>query len=849
MTEVGVGYVRLVPSMRGFSAAASREMANGMSGPADTAGRKAGDGFVSGFGDALQSGGQRISGFGDQMTQKVSLPLLGVGAAALTMSGDFEAGMNKVQALSGATGEELAAMRDLAKDLGSSTQFSASEAAEAMSFLAMAGFDAQQTMEALPGVLNLAAAGGLDLATSADIASNVLSGFGLEVSELTRLNDVLANTMTSSNTNLEQLGSAFQYVGPVASSAGLSLEETAAAIGLLGNAGIQGEQAGTVLRGAIANLLNPSNAVAKAMDRVGLSATDSSGNLLPLHDIISQLEESGASTADMMAIFGVEAGPGMQALVSQGSDALADLTDKAGESGTAAEIAETQMAGFNGGMASLKSAFEGLMIAIGESGLLEWATQAVQALTGFTQQLSETNPEMLRLGTVIAGGLLVLGPFLSILGRIISTVSSVAKGIGTLGRGVGRIAQFAGRGAAALGRLAAAAARAGLAVLRAGAQMIASAARAAARVVASIATQIARWVVLGAQALLHAAKVALAWLISLGPIAILIAAVIAAVALIIANWDKVSAFITTAAQWVWQKVTAIFSAIANWVLARLDDIVGFFAALPGRIWAFITWIYNKHNEVFSLIVQWVKARIDDIVSFFAGLGGRIWGFITAIYDKNVATFNLIRDWIRARIDDVVSYFAALPGRVSGFITSIKTKMTARMTEAKNAVKARINSVVSFFKALPGRVSSAISRIAEKIKAPFRNAFNWIKNKWNSTVGGFGFSVPDWIPGVGGRGFNIPKMHSGGIFNAPRGGGGEGLALLRDGEEVLTPEQRASLNASIGRAGPGAAQHLTLDVTGGSRDLVKVVSKWIRNNAGGDVQLGLGTRRRVRTAGG
>lgn len=796
MTDVGVGYVRLVPSMRGFAAAASRGMSREMPRPADNAGRQAGQGFVTGFGSALQSGGQKIAGFGDQMTQKVSLPLLGVGAAALTMSGNFEAGMNKVQALSGATSQELADMRDLAKELGSTTQFSASEAAEAMSFLAMAGFDAQQTMDALPGVLKLAAAGGLDLATSADIASNVLSGFGLEVSELTRLNDVLANTMTSSNTNLEQLGSAFQYVGPVASSAGLSLEETAAAIGLLGNAGIQGEQAGTVLRGAIAGLLNPSNAVAEAMDRVGLSALDSSGNLLPLKDIISQLEESGASTADMMAIFGVEAGPGMQALVSQGSDALADLTEKAGESGTAARIAETQMAGFNGGIAGLKSAFEGLMIAIGESGLLEWATEAVEKLTAFTQQLGQTNPEMLRLGTLIAGGLIVLGPFVSILGRIISTVGTTVKGLASLGRGVAKVATFAGRGAMALGRLAMAATRAGIALVRAGARMAVAAAQATARVVASIATQIARWVVLGVQALLHAAKVALAWIISLGPIGLIAAAIIAIAALIIANFDTVK----------------------RWVSQAFEFIKG----------------------VVLSVIDWIKQNWPLLLGIITGPIGLAVVMIIKHWDTIKAGFTAVKDWIAARIDDVVSFFSALPGRIAGFVTDSYQWFMDKADEAKEWAGDRIDDVVSFFSGLPSRIKSALSSLADKIKAPFMAGFDAIKSLWNSTVGGFGFEVPDWIPipGVSGRGFSIPYMHGGGIFRAARGG--EGLAMLRDDEGVFTPEQMQVLGSAL--AAPAAPTTVTLDVTGTDREMARLIRRMVKDTGGGNVQLAFGSSR-------
>ncbi len=162
-----------------------------------------------------------------------------LGGAALRTGAEFDSGMRKVAAVSGAAGSEIKALRDIAKELGSTTQFSATQAADAMGFLAQAGFSANEVMGAIPSTLQLASAAQLDLASAADITSNILAGFGLEVSELGRANDVLVKTFTSANTDLVQLGQAMKFVGPVAKAAGVSFEETAAAVGLLGNAGIQ----------------------------------------------------------------------------------------------------------------------------------------------------------------------------------------------------------------------------------------------------------------------------------------------------------------------------------------------------------------------------------------------------------------------------------------------------------------------------------------------------------------------------------------------------------------------------------------------------------------------------------
>lgn len=369
---------------------------------------------------------RELDDIGRSLTRGFTVPIGLAAGASIKMAGDFEKSMNRVRALTGATGQEFDNLRSVARRLGSETQFSATQAAEGLAFLAQAGFQANEAAEALPGVLNLAAAGALELGEAADIASNIMSGFALEVSDLSRLNDVLAKTFTSTNTNLQQLGEAFQYVGPIASSAGLSIEETAAALGLLGNAGIQGSAAGTALRGILSRLLSPAGEAASILRRLGINAVDSSGQIRDMADIVDQLRESGATTADLLTIFGDKAGPGMAALVSQGAESLRKLTDDNLKSlGTAAKIAETQMEGFNGQMTELRSAAEGLAIAIGEAGLLSRVTKLAERVTGLVQNLSQTNPEILNTATNI-------GLFAAAMGPALIGISSMIKAVGTL---------------------------------------------------------------------------------------------------------------------------------------------------------------------------------------------------------------------------------------------------------------------------------------------------------------------------------------------------------------------------------------------------------------------------------
>ncbi|MFJ2719365.1 phage tail tape measure protein [Streptomyces sp. NPDC087437] len=310
-----------------------------------------------------------------------------VAAAGLTFnvlktSGDFEKSMNQVRAVSGATGKDFEALRNQAKELGATTKYTASQAADGMGFLAMTGYKANQILAAMPGTLSLAAAGNMDLAQAADISSNIMTGYGFKASQTNKIVDVLAKTFTSTNTDLIQLGEAMKYAGPVAHAAGVKFEQTSAAIGLMGNAGLQASMAGTALRGAITRLLSPTKQVSDVLKKLGIRVKDSHGELLPLDQIIRQLEKSGAKTGDMMTIFGQRAGPAMLALVEQGSGALVKLTRELEKSGgTADRIAKIQMEGLQGQLVSLKSAWEGLMIEIGDLGVLKLATKGLEGLT------------------------------------------------------------------------------------------------------------------------------------------------------------------------------------------------------------------------------------------------------------------------------------------------------------------------------------------------------------------------------------------------------------------------------------------------------------------------------------
>ena len=263
-------------------------------------------GFLSGmdrYGAAIDKAQARTARFAERAGRAsialgaIAAPLLGVGFIATRTFAAFEQSMARVQAVTGATAEEMEELEAVARTMGETTVFTAREAAGALAFMAQAGLTVREQIVALPNVLNLAAAGQLELATSADIVTNILAGQNLTVEELRNATDVLVKSFTSANTNLVQLGQAFKFAGPVAAAAGVQFEEQAAILGLLGDAGIQASLAGTSLRGATARLLAPTKANAEIMRELGLRTLDAQGNLRSYADILDDLAAAGTTPA------------------------------------------------------------------------------------------------------------------------------------------------------------------------------------------------------------------------------------------------------------------------------------------------------------------------------------------------------------------------------------------------------------------------------------------------------------------------------------------------------------------------------------------------------------------------
>ena len=394
------------------------------------------------FGNKVTNISSKIDNLGSTLTTSLTLPVLAIGTAAVTTGNDFEAQMSRVQAIAGATGEELQQLTDQAMDLGAKTTFSASQVAQGMENLASAGFTTQEIMEAMPGLLNLAASSGADLATSSEIAASAIRGFGLEASSSAHVADVFAEASARTNAQVEDMGYAMKYIAPVANTMGLKIEEVAAAIGIMSDAGIKGEQAGTTLRGALTRLTKPTDKMIGVMEELGISFYDNEGKMKSLTEMISMLQDATKDLTDeqeqnaLTTLFGTESLSGMVALINRGSGDLADMTKSFEDcDGAAQDMADTMLDNTKGALESLSGSLESAGIAIQKAlapeikDLSKW----IQDLVDDFNDLSDEEKQ-----SIINKALLVaaIGPVIKILGKLDTGIGTVTTGLGKFSKAI-----------------------------------------------------------------------------------------------------------------------------------------------------------------------------------------------------------------------------------------------------------------------------------------------------------------------------------------------------------------------------------------------------------------------------
>lgn len=624
-------------------------------------------------GRQIQRTGKQIESAGANMTKSVTMPIVGLGVAAVSTAANFESGMSKVQSICGASGSEMDQLTAKAKEMGAKTKFSASEAADAFSYMAMAGWESKDMMNGIEGVMYLAGATGEDLASTSDIVTDALTAFGLTAQDTNKFVDVLAMTANKSNTNVGMLGESFKYVAPAAGALKYSVEDTSIALGLMANSGIKASQSGTALNSWFTRMAKPTKESSTAMKALGISITDSSGKMKPFRQVMQETrgafanltESQKAQYAAMLA--GKTGMSGLLAIVNS-SDAdfnkLANGIDNS--TGAAKKMYNVANDNLKGRLTVLKSTVESIAISFGEkmSPMIEKFTGKLQQ---FADKINSLSDEQIEHIIKFAVKLATIGPALMVFGKMVTGVGSAVSMLGRLGRTISNVSK-------------AAKAAGGLAKAAKGAGGIIS-------------------------------------LIS-GPAGVAVAVVlglIAAMVLLVKNWDKVRESAKKFGKWIKSVFLACGIDIDGFV-KKAKSGLGKFKQDVGEMWTQLKPVLTKVKDIFEAVFK------VAIASMIGSAIGRVSAFMH--------TFNTITKGIKKVLNGITTF---LDGAFAG-----------NWKKAWEGIKSIFSGV---FQALAGLVAAPL------------NAMIGVINGALAGINKLHLKIPDWVPKYGGKEFkvNIPSI--------------------------------------------------------------------------------------------
>ena len=386
----------------------------------------------------LSQAGSIMQGLGAAITAGVTVPVVAFGKSAVEATQTFNASMSKTGALMGATQQEMTQLSNAAKEYGASTQFSATECSDALGYMALAGWDANQSISALPGVLNMAAASGMDLAQASDLVTDYLSAFGMEASQAGEMADVLSYAQAHSNTTTEGLGEAFKNCAANAHAAGMDLQTTTALLGQLANQGLKGSEAGTALTAVMRDMTAKMKDGAIQIGNTKVQVQDANGNYRDMISILSDVESATNGMGDaeraaaLQSTFTSDSIKGLNLLLNAGSGSAKDFRDQLNDcSGSAEEMANKMNDNLAGDIKACQSAFESMQLTVGEK-LDPVLRKAVQTLTKLFAAISKIPAPILTVIMVLLSILAVLGPLLVIVGTFFKKLQDIREGLAAL---------------------------------------------------------------------------------------------------------------------------------------------------------------------------------------------------------------------------------------------------------------------------------------------------------------------------------------------------------------------------------------------------------------------------------
>lgn len=645
---------------------------------------------IGATGEKLQAVGDKVSSVGQKL-----LPVTGVvtwlGTAAVKTAADFDSAMSRVAAVSGATGSDFDKLRDKAREMGAKTKFSATEAADAMNYMAMAGWKTEDMLSGIEGIMYLAAASGEDLATTSDIVTDALTAFGLTAEDSGHFADVLAAASSNANTNVSMMGETFKYCAPVAGALGFSVEDTAEAIGLMGNAGIKASQAGTSMRSIMTNLTGDVKLSGAAIGDVTIATTNADGSMRSLSAILADCrvafggmtEAEKANNAETLV--GKNAMSGFLALMNAAPEDIAKVSGAVNNCKDAAKnMADTMQDNLEGQLTILKSQLQELAISFGDL-LMPAVRSIVSGLQGMVDVLNAMPDGVKQVIMIIALLAAVLGPVLIIIGKVISAV-------GTIMTIVPKLAGVINTVKTAFGAL--------------NAVMLAN------------------------------------------PIAIVIAAIAALVAAFVYLWNTNEEFrqfwislwesVKETAIQCWQAISAFLSqaweAIQNTAVSVWNGIRDFFSGLWTGIQTLFTTVVNAIAGFLSGAWNAVKGTVVSVWNAISQFFTSVWNGIRNVTSVVV---NGIRSFLQSAWNGIRALITTVMNGIKSVVTAVWNGIRSVITRVMNGIRSVVSSVWS-------GIRNTISSIVNGIKNTVSNAFHAMWSGIRSTISGIYNTIRDGL---------------------------------------------------------------------------------------------------------
>ena len=660
---------------------------------------------IAATGEKLKSAGNSISEAGKKL-MPVTAAVGGLGTAAVTTAANFESSMSQVQATMGITKDAMSkvdgqtvntmsTLSELAKKMGAETAFSASECAEALNYLALAGYDTQQMCDTLPTVLNLAAAGGIDLASASDMVTDAMSALGMGVDEAETMVDQMAKTASTTNTSVAQLGEGILTIGATAKSVKGGTAELNTSLGILANNGIKGAEGGTHLRNVILSLQNPTDKAAASMEKLGVDVYDSEGNMRSLNDILGDLNKSmdGMTSAEksniISTIFNKTDLASVNALLANTGSTWDDLQQSIIDSGGAAQqMADTQLDNLQGQLTILKSALEGLAISFGEllmpviKQIVGWVQTFVDWLNGMDEGTKKVIVTVALLAAALGPVLIVVGKVISAVGTIMTVVPKIAGVINTV----------------------------------------------------------------------KTAFAALNTTMLANPIVLVIAAITALVAAFIYLWNNCEEFrefwinlweqIKEAAVAVWESLKAFFTAAWEAISAAAKTIWEGIKSFFAGIWEGIKLIFSTAAEAIKLIIttyfNLYKTAITTVFNAIKLVVTTVWNAIktvittvvTAIQTFLTTAWNAIKTVITTVVNAIKTVIVTVWNVIKTAVTTVVNAIKTVISTVWNSIK---NTVTSIVNGIKNTVTSVFQNILSGIKGTMGNIVTTIKDGFNQAI--------------------------------------------------------------------------------------------------------------------